>query len=149
MSSNDPERVKYRHLEVLVADDDKFILKAIRQILKDMGIERVATCEDGDEALALFADMESANPVPYYDLIICDWMMPGRSGIEILRAVRERRPQLPFIMLTSKKTADAILEAKEADVSAYVAKPLTPAELQRKVRVLMAKAGKVANTPGG
>lgn len=147
--SNEHERAKYHHLEVLVADDDKFILKAIRQILKDMGIDRVATCDDGDEALTLFADMESTNPVPYYDLIICDWMMPGRSGIEILRAVRERRPDLPFIMLTSKKTADAILEAKEADVSAYVAKPLTPAELQRKIRVLMAKAGKVANTLGG
>lgn len=139
------DRSRYQHLEVLIADDDKFIQKALRQILKDMGIERLTVCSDGDETLATFADMERASPEGYYDLVICDWMMPGRSGLEILRAVREARPKLPFLMLTSKKTADDILQAKEAEVSAYVAKPLTPAELQRKVRVLMAKAGKVEN----
>lgn len=142
---SDQERERYSHLEVLVADDDKFVLKAIREILTDMGIERVRVCGDGDEALAAFADTEASTPVPHYDLIICDWMMPGKSGNEILRAVRETRPQLPFIMLTSKTSAEATPAAIEDDVSAHVAKPPTPAELQRTVRVLMAKAGKVAN----
>ena len=140
---NEYERSKYRDLEVIVADDDKFILKAIRQILKDIGIERITTCENGDSMMATFTDIESASPTPYYDLVICDWMMPGASGLDILRTVRELRPETPFIMLTSKTTSDAIIAARDANVSAYVAKPLTPAELHRKVQVLMQKTGKV------
>lgn len=59
--------------------------------------------------------------------------------------MRERTPNQPFIMLTSKASKDDIMAAIELKVSAYLAKPIVPKELQTKVDTLMVKTGRISS----
>lgn len=132
-------------LEVLIVDDDAFVLRAVSHILRDMGITHVTTATDGEQALNYVMEDAATGARLNFDLIICDWMMPGVSGLEVLRAVRERTPNQPFIMLTSKASKDDIMAAIELKVSAYLAKPIVPKELQTKVDTLMVKTGRISS----
>jgi len=137
------ERRRFTALEVLIVDDDGFILRAVGQILRDMGISHQTLARDGEEALDFIMEDGTTGTRLNFDLIICDWMMPGVSGLDVLKAVRERDSKQPFLMLTSKVSKEAILAAKELDVSAYLAKPIVPKELQKKIDSLMVKAGRI------
>ena len=72
-----------------------------------------------------------------FDLIVCDWMMPTRSGLDFLKALRESGDNTPFVMLTARKDVDSIVAAQNHGVDAFVAKPVTAKEIQSKLRVLM------------
>ncbi|MBP5266141.1 MAG: response regulator, partial [Lachnospiraceae bacterium] len=77
---------------VLVVDDEKMIREAIRAYLTKMGC-LVTEAEDGREALRIFAEEA-------IDFIILDLMLPGISGEEVCRTIRERS-QVPILMLTA------------------------------------------------
>jgi DNA-binding NarL/FixJ family response regulator len=70
------------------------------------------------------------------DLIICDWTMPGMSGVELFTKVHALRPDLPFLMPTGRTDPDSVIAAEKARLTAYLAKPVSPAQLQAKVRSL-------------
>jgi two-component system chemotaxis response regulator CheY len=71
------------------------------------------------------------NNVPL-DLIICDWMMPGMSGLELLELVRERDPKVPFIMLTVVSKPKSVQTAFASGASGYLLKPFAIDALQKK-----------------
>jgi len=124
----------YKDMDVLVIDDDLYILRAIELILRDMGIVNVEITRDPTNALAMIHDSFIVQRP--FDFAICDWMMPEMSGIDLLRAVRKHEYELPFIMLTAKRTEDAVNEAKGLDVDAYLAKPFTQDQVRRKVATI-------------
>jgi len=93
----------------------------------------VVEAESGDQALALLR----AGPAPF-DLIICDWSMPGISGTEVCKQVRAANPVLPFLMLTGRNDTASRTAAEASGVSAYIAKPFAFQELKEKLQVLMA-----------
>ena len=124
----------FSRLRVLVVDDDEDIAAIIIYVLRDMGITNILQAGDGKDALGYFKDAD----VPV-DLLICDWMMPQMSGLDLLKLVRKRYPDLPFLMVTSKGTLDAVTDAHTAGVNGYIVKPFTPDELQSKVRVVARK----------
>lgn len=119
-------------LRVLVAEDDRDIAQVIVFVLKNMGIENIILAIDGDQAAEHFKD----NMAPV-DLVICDWMMPGKTGLVVLKHVRNKFPDLPFLMLTAKGSAENVKAAMESGVSAYVVKPFVPEDLQKKVKKLV------------
>ena len=88
--------------------------------------------EDGRQAL----DMLAAQP---FDLVLLDVMMPGISGLDVLRAVRQTksRADLPIIMATAKDQSDDIVEALKAGVNNYVVKPFTPATIKEKIEAVL------------
>lgn len=121
---------------VLVVDDDPDIGKIIEAVLRDLGIGRVRRFEDGGAALLEFCD----NP-DNIDIIICDWMMPGMTGLDVLKGVRALSKTVPFMMLTAKVTEDSVTAAKQHGVSAYVRKPFTVGDLQKKLGMLIERVG--------
>lgn len=125
----------YAKLSVLIIDDDDLTRRIAEQILRDMGFQDVHATGLPEEGLALI--LEGQNIENGFDLVICDWMMPNLTGIEILRHVRATKLHTPFIMLTSKVTKEAVQEASELDVSAYLAKPFTVDQVQRKVKAAL------------
>ena len=119
-------------VRVLIADDEPQAREYVAMVLGDLGVSQAEQTADGRAALAAFSNAPDA-----YDLIICDWRMPHLSGLEVLKFVRASRPQQPFLMVTALSTLVAVEEAMAHDVTAYVAKPFTPEQLEAKVIVLL------------
>lgn len=122
-------------LRVLVAEDEDSARSYIEMVLKDMGVGHVITAHDGRSALEVFQDFEDG-----IDLIICDWMMPRMSGLDFLKQVRSVRPHLPFLMVTALATLENVEEAMQQQVTAYIAKPFPPEQLEEKVLLLVNRA---------
>jgi two-component system, chemotaxis family, chemotaxis protein CheY len=119
-------------LRVLVIDDDADILGVVKAILRELGIAHVRTATGAAQMCEFF--VSGARP---FDLVICDWSMPEMDGLAFLGHVRRVDRETPFVMLTSRATPDAILAAKQAGVTAYVAKPFQARELQQKIRTVV------------
>ncbi len=75
------------------------------------------------------------------DLIVLDRMLPGRSGLEVLAAVRRERPALPVILLTARGEVDERIEGLEAGATDYLTKPFSFEELLARVRAHLRQAG--------
>lgn len=130
----DKKNDELNHASVLVVDDDVEIGKIVEYVLRDMGVGRTRRFESGASALEEFCIDPDA-----YQAIICDWMMPGMSGLDVLKGVRAISKNIPFIMLTSKVTQDSVVAAKRAGVTAYMRKPFTTADLQKKLNIVFAQ----------
>jgi two-component system nitrate/nitrite response regulator NarL len=100
---------------VLIADDHPLMLSGIEAVLRDSAYEVVATARDGHAALDLLAERE-------IDLAILDVSMPGPSGIEILRTLRERGDARPVILLTASLDDAGLAEAVGIGVNGIVLK---------------------------
>ncbi len=124
-------------ITILVVEDQAATRGWICDMLRTLGIKSILTANDGMDALGILKD-EGVK----VDVVLCDWMMPRMSGIELLRKVRQTRPDLPFVMQTGNGTTDAVLEAKVEGVSAFVVKPFSCAQLEVKLRLVIGKAGR-------
>jgi putative two-component system response regulator len=119
---------------VLVIDDEALVRSVIAEILVDAGHEvREATnAEEGLEALV------TGGP----DLIVSDILMPGLSGIELLRRVREQRPSLPVVLVTGAGTYTNLSDALAGGADGLVMKPFSHAELAAAVAGALERAGR-------
>jgi DNA-binding NtrC family response regulator len=116
--------------DVLVVDDEPVVRDAIRLVLESNGL-RVATVADVTEALAHPA-------VAHCRLVLCDLMLPGSSGLEVLRALRLRRPTLPVVMITGYATAEIAVQAVQSGAAGFLPKPFDDTELMDQVRQTLA-----------
>jgi DNA-binding response OmpR family regulator len=119
-------------LKVLLIDDDASLRGLVCAMLRRMGIVDHTAVETGKEGLA------RATSEPF-DLVICDWQLPDISGIDILKSVRLRRPDLPFLMMSGQNALHSVLQAKEAGASAYLTKPFPFGALEAKLRQLSSR----------
>jgi two-component system, chemotaxis family, chemotaxis protein CheY len=119
---------------VMIVDDDQTMRTLIRRMLARMKITSLLEAEGGAKALQQLAIAPGA-----CDLIICDWNMPGMSGIELFDRVNSLRPGMPFLMLTGRADANSVIAAKKAGVPAYIVKPISPDELKNKVWFLLSR----------
>ena len=101
--------------KVLVAEDEKVLLLMMARLLQFSGY-KVYTCSDGLQALELVRK-ES------FDLVVTDMMMPGATGMEVLRATRRRQPRTKVIIITGTPSSETLLEAKREGAYAYLRKP--------------------------
>ncbi|MCW2246334.1 CheY-like chemotaxis protein [Azospirillum fermentarium] len=124
------------NLRVMVVDDEDGPRNYVESVLHDLGVGVIETMEDGQQALDRFLGHEDR-----YDLIICDWMMPRASGLEVLKQVRAVRPDLPFLMVTALATRKAVEHALAHQVTAYIVKPFTPDQLEDKVFIVLTQKG--------
>ncbi len=118
-------------LRALVVDDDPVVRDLIGDILRSVGIARVHTAENGGRAWRMIARTELD-----YHLIISDWHMPGMDGLELLRRIRACGSEVAFMMVTENVTREAVATAARYGVSAYLGKPFTTAQMQRKIQAL-------------
>ncbi|MGC2659843.1 MAG: diguanylate cyclase [Bryobacteraceae bacterium] len=117
-------------MRVLVADDSAMSRKLLRAVLAQWGYD-VVLAENGAQAWEILASSD-APPIA-----ILDWIMPGMTGPEVCRKVREtlREPYTYILLLTSKNTTDEIVEGMEAGADDYVVKPFNEHELKVRINV--------------
>jgi DNA-binding response OmpR family regulator len=113
-------------VRILVIEDEPAILDFVVRGLQSEGF-RVEAALDGveGERLAL------ANG---FDLVILDLMLPGRPGMEILSAIRDRQPSTPVILLTARDGVEDRVAGLDAGATDYMVKPFAYAELSARVR---------------
>jgi DNA-binding response OmpR family regulator len=106
---------------VLVVDDDPQVVRLLRVNLELEGYD-VVSAADGTQALEAVA---SQRP----DLVVCDVMMPGMDGTEVVRRLRRENETLPVVMLSAKAMRSDMERGLEAGADEYVTKPFDPTEL--------------------
>ncbi|HEY1719961.1 MAG TPA: response regulator [Magnetospirillaceae bacterium] len=121
---------------VMVVDDDHLLLEHIEMTLKDAGY-MVTIVEDGEAALYLA-------PSLHLDMIILDSVMPGMSGAEVLRHLKNEKvtADIPVMMLTARTGRDNVEEAVKLGAEDYLAKPVDAVKLLGRVEKLLEKADK-------
>lgn len=113
-------------MNTLVVDDSEMTRMVAKNALKNLEVTSIHEAEDGVEALKVL----EAQTI---DIVFSDWNMPNMTGIELLKAVREKWPDMPFIMITTEGSKEKVMEAIQHGVSDYLAKPFTPAALSAKL----------------
>ena len=120
---------------ILVVDDEESILKTVRYALEQEGFE-VHTSGDATGGAFLFEEVKP-------DLLILDVMLPGKSGLDLAREIRESS-DVPIVMLSARgDEVDRIL-GLEFGADDYVTKPFSPRELVSRVRAILRRAGRGA-----
>jgi DNA-binding response OmpR family regulator len=117
---------------ILVVDDEPALVDVVTYNLKQAGFETVVA-GDGREALRL---AEESRP----DLVVLDLMLPGLDGLTVCRALRERDPRLPVIMLTARSTELDRVLGLEIGADDYMTKPFSPRELVARVRAVLRRS---------
>jgi DNA-binding NtrC family response regulator len=120
------QRIK-KSKNILVVDDDQENVRNYCEILADAGY-RVIARGDVDAALALIQE----NTV--VDLVITDYRMPGKTGLDFIVALRQLRPSLPVIMITAYGNIETYLHSISLGAFEYVNKPVKKKELERIVQ---------------
>jgi DNA-binding NtrC family response regulator len=113
---------------ILVVDDELTVCKSIRQVLVREDCE-VDMALSGEEALRLDAERP-------YDLLIVDLMMPGLSGMDLLKSLKAKNPGARVIMVTGYPTMRNTIQAMQLGAMDFLPKPFLPTTL----RTLVAKA---------
>jgi putative two-component system response regulator len=100
---------------MLIVDDEIYIQEILKSTMEDVGFE----CTTVGTAEAAEAELASRN----YALVFCDVIMPGKSGIELLRTIREKYPQIIVVMITAVDTASSAMETIRLGAYDYIVKP--------------------------
>ncbi|MDO5445827.1 MAG: response regulator [Eubacteriales bacterium] len=126
---NEPVRIaELEGLKALVADDDITACRNVSRMLRDVGM-RSEWCTSGKEAVIRTEDAVSIGD--FFKVYILDWVMPDMNGVETARRIRQVvGDRAPIIVLTAYDWADIEEEAKEAGVTAFMAKPVFPSDLR-------------------
>lgn len=121
---------------LLVVDDEPGVLRLIKLELRGRGF-RVVTASNGEEALRL---AEEQRP----DAVVLDLMMPGLSGLEVMRRLREQS-NVPIVLVTAKDRDSDKIRGLELGADDYVVKPFNPDELGARIRAVLRRtvAGEV------
>ncbi len=124
------------HAKILVVDDFSTMRRIVKLTLKQMGYEHIVEAESGDEAQTL---LKEDGP---FGFVVCDWNMPGLSGIELLRWMRQtdRVRDVPFVMVTAESKREKIVEAIQAGVTSYVVKPFNKQRLAEKIQAVTGRS---------
>lgn len=116
-------------MRILYVEDEKFLADAVIHVLDKSGIS-VDWTADGEEGLDLAVK-------PIYDAIVLDVMLPGISGFDILKTLRERNIKTPIIMLSALSQAEDKIKGLNFGADDYLAKPFKTSELVARLRALI------------
>jgi two-component system chemotaxis response regulator CheY len=127
----------FNSLKVLIADDHFLIRQFVRRTLMDAGMAAVDTASDGNEAIEMLNKAAEANEL--YDVLFLDWNMPNLSGIDVLSYVRGKPnyQNSAVVMFTAESEKQNIMKAIKMGATSYILKPISPVDLNKKVREIM------------
>lgn len=118
-------------LNLLIVDDNPHMRVLVRDILSGLGVKNVKECSDGSEAISELRHWPT-------DLVITDWMMDPLDGLDFTRLIRTAADSpntfLPIIMLTGHTERHRIIEARDAGVSEFLAKPVNATGMYARIR---------------
>lgn len=119
--------------KVLLVDDEKEFLEVMSERMAARGME-VTTAHSADQALNLIGKHA-------FDAIIMDFQMPGMDGMEALKAIKNKNPELQIILLTGYATVEKTVEAMKVGATDFLEKPADIEALSQKIK--QAKAEKM------
>jgi DNA-binding response OmpR family regulator len=124
---------------LLIVDDEAEMRLLLAEYFRRLGFE-VEEKESGAEGLDVALK-------GHFDCLILDVAMPGMSGIELLKRLRERKVQTPALFLTAHHALDEKVAGFEAGADDYLAKPFSPRELELRVQALLRRGTELEETP--
>ena len=116
--------------KALVADDSSTMRKTLIRSLNACGLADVVEAADGAEAIRLFGEEA-------FDLVLTEWNMPEKSGLDLIQNIRASGAKVPIIMITSEAEKSRVIEVIKAGVNDYVIKPFTADMLRDKIEKVM------------
>ncbi len=116
---------------IIIAEDEDALSTLLNYNLEKEGYE-VAVAADGDEALVMIKERQP-------DLLVCDWMMPKVSGIEVCRRLRAQgnTRNLPIVMLTARSEETDRIRGLDTGADDYIVKPFSMVELMARIRAVL------------
>ncbi|ELR65294.1 Phosphate regulon transcriptional regulatory protein PhoB (SphR) [Photobacterium marinum] len=116
---------------ILVVEDEAPIREMLCFVLEQKGYEAIEA-EDFDSALEKICE-------PYPELILLDWMLPGGSGINLMKHLKrdEMTRKIPVVMLTARGEEEDKVRGLEAGADDYITKPFSPKELMARLKAVM------------
>lgn len=120
-------------MRILVAEDDKKVASFLEKGLREEGYA-VDVAHDGTEGAMKALVYE-------YDLLLLDVMMPGKSGLEVVREVRSQEKTVPILLLTARDSREDIVRGLDLGADDYLAKPFSFDELLARIRALLRRGG--------
>ncbi len=113
---------QYNRLRILVVDDNPHMRSLICTALQAFGVLHLQEAENGEDALAVLRSRP-------FDIVLLDWVMPGMSGIDVTRYIRNAatspNPFLPIVMITGHASLDHVRAARDAGVNEFLTKPIS------------------------
>jgi two-component system, OmpR family, copper resistance phosphate regulon response regulator CusR len=125
-------------MRILVVEDEQKVADALREGLEDERYDVVV--ERSGEGAFFRVNTET------FDVVLLDLTLPGRDGLEILRAIRQRRMETPVLVLTARDSLEDRVTGLDAGADDYLVKPFAFAELLARIRALV-RRGRVADAP--
>jgi len=122
---------------IMVVDDDQDLAEMLGIVLNGSGFE-VDLVNAGDQVMTIF---NAHQP----DLVLLDVMLPGLSGIEVCKLIREKS-MVPIVMLTAKGDSYDVVSGLEAGADDYMVKPFNPSELVARIKVRLRRSGVESST---
>jgi len=122
--------ITYSNARILIAEDNKDSAKLLLEQLQDMGFKFIDCAEDG---ISAFDKIKKATKA--YDLILCDWDMPGITGLEVYTKAKASNTlkNAHFMMVTAVSEAARIKQAIQLGIADYIVKPIDADALQAKI----------------
>jgi two-component system, OmpR family, copper resistance phosphate regulon response regulator CusR len=117
---------------ILIIEDDAKTARAIREGLRMDGYEATTT-STGDEGITLCRQIR-------FDAIVLDWMLPGLSGVEVLKSVRASGTRTPVLFLTARDALEDRVLGLDSGADDYLVKPFAFAELSARLRALIRRS---------
>lgn len=118
----DIENLAGRKKSVLIVDDEKIMREYLRDWLQDS--YNVTTAETGEETIELVKNQD-------FDALILDVRLMGKSGIEVLKEVKQIKPQINSIIMTAYPSLELAVEAMKAGAAEFIVKPFPPDKLEK------------------
>ena len=116
-------------MRLLIAEDEKLLNKTLTERLSKLGYS-IDNCFDGDDALYYIENTR-------YDGIILDVMMPGLTGFDVLKRIREKGILTPVLILTAKDSDEDIIEGLDKGANDYLTKPFSFEVLCARIRAML------------
>ena len=114
-------------MKILVVEDEVGIASFLKQGLEEEGYE-VLIATEGEAGLEMALSQKP-------ELILLDWMLPNKSGLEVCLAFRKENTQTPIIFLTAKDTVQETIEGLKAGANDYIKKPFSFEELLERIKI--------------
>lgn len=121
---------------ILIIEDDIRLSELLQRNLRESDYDtQVANDGETGKLLALNEN---------FDLVISDIMLPKLNGIEVCKAIRQRKPHIPILMLTALGSTDEKIEGFDAGADDYLVKPFETRELEARIKALLKRARKLS-----
>ncbi len=133
-----------RQQPMLIVEDNRFMRGLLSELLRDMGMERISLAGDGREAIETFRDV-----VPSF--VLTDWHMPGLSGLEFTKWVRQSadspNSSAHIVLITSANQENEIVEARDAGITEFITKPITPQAVVKRLNASFLRPRSFVRSP--